>query len=236
MNKNPIKQTPARVAGQSLTERMELLWDKVMKDIMVISILSLAITYIWLYYLFDIGHHPYFMTLILGGGILFLALRIRKTLRKYRNHKQGCAGERAVAEYLDEWKSPDFRVIHDLKWENHNVDHVIIAQQGVFAVETKTYSRFSINEDDLRQARSGAYDVSKLILEHFKKHIWVTPILAFPGHWISEEKPENEDGVWVLNPKRRIGVRIMQQKEILSRKDVNSIFNFLKNFNRKEKT
>ena len=50
-------------------------------------------------------------------------------------------GERDVAEYLNDLRKLDCYVLHDLPGKDFNIDHIIVSKQGVFAVETKTFSK-----------------------------------------------------------------------------------------------
>lgn len=62
--------------------------------------------------------------------------------RRKRNLTLGLVGERMVAEQLDVLKASGCRVFHDVPGQAgraaFNIDHVVVGEFGVFAVETKT--------------------------------------------------------------------------------------------------
>jgi len=144
-------------------------------------------------------------------------LRIRKTLR---NLRLGRDGERVVGEYLDRMRTAETRVLHDILGDGFNVDHVLIAPQGIFAIETKTYSKPSRGEariavmeagvsvdgrpaDDkiLRQAAAQRSWLRDLLKESTGRDWHVRSVVLFPG-WFVERSPQSVTGdLWVLNPK-----------------------------------
>ncbi len=61
-----------------------------------------------------------------------------KRLISLRHRRLGYFGERLVAEILEPLKSKGCWVFHDVPGPGFNIDHVVIAPTGVFAIETKT--------------------------------------------------------------------------------------------------
>jgi len=131
----------------------------------------------------------------------------------------GYFGESAVAEYLDELKQQGCYVFHDVQCEDggskFNIDHVVVGPTGLFAVETKTYSKYWPAEDKLREEiefvdgqlrftwGTGAKHIRQAIRQadwlanRFGQKYPVQAILTFPG-W---EVVEREIGhVWILYP------------------------------------
>jgi hypothetical protein len=53
----------------------------------------------------------------------------------------GIDAELAVGQELDQLMRDGAAVFHDLPGDKFNIDHVVIAPQGVFAVETKGYAK-----------------------------------------------------------------------------------------------
>lgn len=71
--------------------------------------------------------------------LLILLRRAFQTHEELSHCRLGFHGERAVAEELNQLMAEGCRVFHDLPMEPYgNIDHVIVSQAGVFAVETKT--------------------------------------------------------------------------------------------------
>jgi len=59
----------------------------------------------------------------------------------YRALKKGLEGEKFVGQYLENLRSQDCRVFHDLICENFNIDHIVVSPRGIFVIETKTSSK-----------------------------------------------------------------------------------------------
>lgn len=136
------------------------------------------------------------------------------------NYRLGFAGERAVAEELNQLLAEGWRVFHDLPFEAFNIDHVIVGPPGVYAVETKTYrKRADISgtgkaeviydgaslhfprhqsRDEVEQARLNAETLAKWLTKATGEEIPVKAILTFPGWWVTRKA---RGAVNVLNPK-----------------------------------
>lgn len=82
------------------------------------------------------------------GVLLFGSWKAMHHLREARIWRMGYLGELAVAEALSELpRSEGWRVFHDVrlqgdKGQDFNIDHVVVGTKGVFAVETKAWSKF----------------------------------------------------------------------------------------------
>jgi len=103
----------------------------------------------------------------------------------------------------------------DLLFDQSNIDHVLVAPGGIFAIETKAYGIFGngcvgVDEsgvlrlsskpalkDPLRQAARSAANVAKILKERLRKDFDVAPVLIFPGWTWKGAKAET--GEVVLN-------------------------------------
>jgi hypothetical protein len=133
----------------------------------------------------------------------------------------GFAGERAVAEELNQLMLDGCRVFHDVPMEPYgNIDHVVLATTGIYAIETKArrkrpapagqrdhevvfdgkllnfphYSESKPIEQAKQQADRLRMFLSKAIGEPVK----VGAILTFPG-WLVSSRVKSD--IKVLNPK-----------------------------------
>ena len=138
--RSPLKDKPLRNPGQSVQEAI----DKVMEDEVEYYLLPCAITVSmfgaalmqWLF------KTPLYMMLIISssfmvGAFAVFFLKFRVARKKIKQLKQARDGEIAVAECLDLLREQECRVFHDIIGENFNIDHVIVAPQGIFTIETK---------------------------------------------------------------------------------------------------
>jgi hypothetical protein len=102
------------------------------------------------------------------GVLIALLNALAKKMEEYRNFRLGYLGERLVAEHLDVLREHGCRIFHDVPrvegTYHSNIDHVVVAPFGVYAIETKTFRK---ND---RRARPDAppnvvhFDGEKLIL------------------------------------------------------------------------
>ena len=147
--------------------------------------------------------------------------RIVGLIQRRRNFRLGFAGERAVAEELNQLMIDGCRIFHDVPIEPYgNVDHVIVAPSGIYAVETKARRKrkappgkrdhevvfdgdilaFPENNDTkaLLQAKQQADRLRAFLSKAVGETVSVQAILTFPG-WFVTTRSKSE--IKVLNPK-----------------------------------
>jgi hypothetical protein len=172
------------------------------------------------------GNILYF--LVIGGGCgIFCLVRGIKLLESVWNQRLGLKGELLVGARLEELRSRDCLVFHDLeiagkentKW---NIDHVLLAPSCVFVVETKcrrkskhtnadgqkghevifdgTHLHFPFGRDThgLDQARRNAEYLKKLLEEQNAIGLPVEAVLVLPGWFV---KRQGKGPVRVVNEK-----------------------------------
>ncbi|MGV8824701.1 nuclease-related domain-containing protein [Methylibium petroleiphilum] len=163
-----------------------------------------------------------FVSVFIVGGMLLLLRKLLTTAGRLDTLRLGIDAEVAAGQELDQLMRQGAVVFHDFPAEKFNIDHVVVAPQGVFAVETKGYSK--PNE---RQGQAGArveYDGRMLTFPHrttsapieqaerqaqwlarwltraIGDSVAVTPVLALPG--------------WYVERKGRAAVRVYSGKEL----------------------
>jgi hypothetical protein len=99
---------------------------------------------------------------VIGTVLLFYAIFGVRSFRgllllieKRDRYYLGYFGECSVAEYLDELKHDGHFVFHDIPAKstryNFNIDHVVVGPTGLFAIETKTRSKYWPREAKIRE-------------------------------------------------------------------------------------
>src|SRR5690606_21623326 len=68
-------------------------------------------------------------------------LSYMRHLNAYDNIRDGLLAERVTGMQLNRLVANDCFVMHDLPCEGFNIDHVVIAPRGVYAVETKSFRK-----------------------------------------------------------------------------------------------
>ena len=84
---------------------------------------------------------PYvcFVVFVLSAFFAWVAAkRLREILVQIRTYRLGFDGERSVGQEVNQALSFGAKVYHDVQFDGYNIDHVVVAPSGVFAIETKT--------------------------------------------------------------------------------------------------
>lgn len=217
--RSPLRMRIARRAGESLDEQLDLLInDKATMYILVPLVL-------WVFALIEfvawIQHSPprpglYATMALIASAVAVYQLRgIR---HRVVNIKLGRDGEREVGQVLDELREQGAKIFHDIVVEGFNIDHLVVASQGVLVIETKTWSKPTsqsrisakagvvyrdgrpAKRNPIDQAMRNAEWMRKRFRESIKTEVPVAAVVLFPGWWVDTDK-ETKDRAWVLNPK-----------------------------------
>lgn len=224
--KAPLSESYPRPPGESLRmkiQELESKFDEMATNAMLPPFLCVVgIVSVGLFIAPDM-----LATLAIGGAIAvaFIAipaairlLRLQKELRDYR---LGYEGERYVGQLVNQLMANGCRVFHDLQFDGFNIDHAVVHDSGIYAIETKT-RRKPINKATgkashmikydgerlhypwgsdtygLEQAIRNARTLAKWLTDTTGKPVQVQPILVFPGWFVTTSK---KGPVQVLNPK-----------------------------------
>ena len=140
--RSPLKTRPLRNPGQSLDERIQKIIDEDVSVYFLISFLAIIMAiYEWLRLYSECPPRPVLFTIIALVVVIFSARKLYSAKRSILRLRQGRDGERAVGQFLEDFRRKDFKVFHDIIGNNFNIDHVIVGAQGVFTIETKTISK-----------------------------------------------------------------------------------------------
>lgn len=229
--KAPVKDKLLRAPGESLFRQIEQSRDKTFW--FMVGILLYGPIAFWVYLVFESYRKQSASVqveriVILLVFVIIAVVLARVVLRQlYQLQKQtiGWRGERAVGEELNQLMRKGVYVFHDIPGNgNWNIDHVIVAPTGVFAIETKTRSKHRKLKDknehqityngkylefpryndsqSILQVQRNAKWLSNELQRALAENVVVIPVLAFPGWYvISQVKPE-ADGLRVINPKQ----------------------------------
>lgn len=220
--RSPLKEIIKRSPGQSAQEQIDsIMDDEVVPAVMVAVIAILFAGFEWYRAVLHMPPMPWIMSVL---AIVAIGYAIRK-FKKYRTViaqiRLGMEGEREVGQILSE-ELADAVVFHDIVCGGFNIDHAVIAPNGIFSVETKTRTKrggaeeqivydgekitiagFEPERDAVVQAQANAKTLAKIIYDVTGQKVMVQPVVVFPGWWVNTtvKKP----AVWVLNPTRLLG-------------------------------
>jgi hypothetical protein len=219
-SRSPLKDKPLRLPGQSIQEQREELVENAIGQPFTFALVFILIAGLeWWRFYTDMKPNPLVFTEAAVLAIAYAGFRFWRALPKLRNLRQALEGERAVGQFLERLREQGFNVFHDVVGKGFNVDHVLIGPQGVFTIETKTWSKPTnkraeviVDGDKLKigtsepqrdpiiQAKAQAGWLRSLLAESTGKTFDVRPAVLFPG-WFISNAPGTLRDVWVLEPK-----------------------------------
>jgi hypothetical protein len=220
---SPLKAKPLRLPGESVDKEIDY-WvnDKTLGPFFGAGSFCIVAFFEWYGYFTHAPRQPIVFTVIAVAALLFAGWRFRVIRRQVRQLRQGRDGERAVGQFLERLREDGAKVFHDIPGEGFNLDHVVISTHGIYAIETKTWSKpwpeakvvvegDSLNvagevpdRNPMAQVAAAAHWLEKLLKESTDRRFLVRGVVAFPGWYV--EQPEPRGNVWVVEPKMLPGL------------------------------
>ena len=217
--RSPLPDRQLRYPGQSLDSEIEKLRWNIAIYAGLSSILIVLAFYEWWHWYRNIPPQPIATIIIAAVIVVYSSVKIGQMLKRLRNDRLGQMGEREVAQTIDKLILQGYTIYHDVLAPGFNIDHVVISPRGIFAIETKTYSKpvgvkpvvdfngekvtlagYLPNSKPIMEANHHADWLRKILgrTVSTKKLFTVKPVVVFPGWWY-EDTGNNKD-TWVLNP------------------------------------
>lgn len=212
----PVTEKLLRAPGESLSKKLEELEDQLSTELAMAFCLPLICAAVFLIGRQNHSTGPASVGIGFAGLTTFVLLcrRMFRLLHQKRNYRLGLLGERAVGEELNQLMLFGCRVFHDVPNNPYgNIDHVLVAQSGVYAVETKGRRKKESDGKDghivtfngqslrfgaglpegrcLEQAKQQGSRLSDWLSKSTGEAIQVQPVLALPG-WFVERKGRGE--------------------------------------------
>jgi len=224
--RSPFTQKLERFPGQSLLKRLDELNEEV--SIQAAALLAVPIA-IYASYISNLyfGNRPFnrieaiivaVLAIVFLGYTLF---KLRGFLQERRNIRLGYEGELTVGQTLNRLMLAGYRVYHDFPAEKFNIDHIVVGEKGVFAIETKTRSKHTTTNrrqdatveydgralhfpngtdiDMIAQAKRQSKWLSGWLSQAVGEEITVRAVLALPGWFV---KRTSSKGIPIVNPKQ----------------------------------
>ena len=249
--KAPLTDNPLRLPGQSIDKEIQRVMDDEVLQYILTPFMAIAMTIMeWWRWYTNSGFWPKIFTAVAIMVVIFSFYKIIKIKKKLNNLILGKEGEIAVGQYLELFREKGFKVFHDVVGKNgeeYNIDHVLIGRKGIFAVETKTYSKPSKGKanivfDGHKIFINGQESKSDIISQAKAESSWLTnklktltgktykvkPVVVFPG-WYTENIAKEKTNLWVLNPKGLLAF-ISNTPDVFSCEEVQFIANNLSRY------
>ena len=212
---------PLRNPGESLEGEMQrLLNDRAMIPFMAATLALMFAVWEWWHWLAAVPPQPIPASIVAVAVIAYAAREIVSFRKRVRSLRLGLDGEKSVGQFLEAHRKEGWRILHDIPGKGFNVDHVLIAPQGVFAIETKTFSKpvrgdataefdgerllvngFEPDRNAIAQARAARDWVRELLYETTAIRYPVRGVVVLPGWYVRRPKVRKATDIWVLNPK-----------------------------------
>lgn len=161
--RSPLKQKPLRNPGESLQEEIQRVHDRQELPLAIMAAFAIGIAMDeWCRKFFATPPHPLWATLIAAVVVPYCAYRLVVLRKRLTSLYLGLDGEKTVGQFLEANRSEHSLVFHDIPCNGFNIDHVVIAPQGVFAIETKTFSK------PLRGEAVVEYDGERILVNGFE--------------------------------------------------------------------
>ncbi len=219
-----FKQSLLRIPGGSLLRALDNLNAQIHLYLVCVIILPLILyAAIISYAYFRAEQSPLsaiWVSAIIGCLVLaFLIFKLAKLASRRKRIRLGYEGELAVGQELNHLMGQGYLVYHDFPADTFNIDHIIVGEKGVFAVETCTRLKGSAGTggqeatvtydgrmlvyadksdyETIEQAEQQADWLSQWLGTATGEPIAVRAVVALPG-WVV--KRTSADGIPVVNP------------------------------------
>lgn len=202
----PFTDKLLRPAGYTLSRDVESLGEDVMAWLFIAYLASLASVGALRFTPSDLLGQ-WLLLIVFGALAAFFTIVAWNKWLKLRRLKLGLLGEQAVGEQLQLLAPNGYRIFHDLpsdqKW---NIDHVIVGPAGVFAIETKCFTKqptisgkpdYQAEFDGTKislptrkdfktpeQAKRNAKWLAEMLSKAVGEPVNVKPIVALPGWYV----------------------------------------------------
>ena len=221
--RTPLKQPPLHNPGESLLEQKSDLFDEQIAPYISVAVMSIVISgYMWAIQLGWLQFSAGAFTAVSIAVCIFAYWKCKKVIRQIRLINRGIAAEKAVGQFLEQFRAQGYSVIHDITVKTgdkaFNIDHLLIGPKGIFTIETKSWRK------PMKGQCIVAYDGQKVlingqapdrdpIVQALGQAAWVrdylasctalstipvTPIVVYPG-WFSNYQQSVKAKVKVVN-------------------------------------
>jgi len=219
--RSPLKQKPLRNPGESVQEDIQRVLEGQMLPLALLATLAIivALDHWWRHFA-PRPPQPIWATLIATVVVAYCGYRYVGLRKRLTSLQLGLAGEKTIGQFLEANRSKHSLVFHDIPCNGFNIDHVVIAPQGVFAIETKTFSKplrgetvveydgerilvdgFEPDRNPITQARAVRNWLREFLHDSTRMDYPVKGVVLLPGWYVESPKDGRPIDIWVLNEK-----------------------------------
>ena len=215
-----------RSPGQSLLKKIDFLNEDISAYVVYLFLTPIFVYATYISHLYFNKKAPSLLVLVLLGAfllglIVYSLYKLTGLLSQRRMMRLGYDGEIAVGQELNQLLRDGYYVYHDFFADKFNIDHIVVGEKGVFAIETKARSKPNTDErqkdatveyngrallfpkwtdtETIVQAERQASWLSKWLGSAVGEPLAVKAVVALPGWFVKRTSP---DGIPVVNPKQ----------------------------------
>lgn len=212
--RNPLTYQMLRAPGESISQRIDLLSNDIDLNLTMSGIVPLLCysMYLSTRYIANNQISPVIFVVLSAAFLAYFGVRLNKAYVQRHKEQLGLDCERSVGQELNQLMLDGCRVFHDVQADSFNIDHVVIASNGVFAIETKgrskpdrgrgqedvlvTYEGQTLQfptwreREPIEQAKRQAAWLSGWLSKAVGEQVLVKPVLALPG-WFVDRKSKD---------------------------------------------
>jgi len=161
----PFTEGFLRSPGESILEKVEDLKADIFGDFFGLTTVPLMLYALYMTQLYYLKYeeslmHTSIIIIVIIGVIIYSLFKLYKHFVVIKKYRLGYEGEIAVGQKLNELMAVGYSVYHDLVAKNFNIDHIIVGNTGVYAVETK--ARRKADKDKTKYHHVVEYDGKNL--------------------------------------------------------------------------
>jgi hypothetical protein len=231
IGQSPLKARPLPNPGDSVDKEIRRWTDDHFMDFLLVTTMACVLAIVeWVGYLTRLPRQPIAFSCAALAAVSITAWRFVVTRRRVRQLRLGRDGERCVGQFLERLRGSGAQVFHDVPGRGFNLDHVIISPHGIYAVETKTFTKpwpnakITVDGATIRvagrtpdrnpidQVAAAARWLESQLFESTGKRLSVRGVVVFPGWYVEETSVRGP--VWVLEPKMLPGFIEQEPKSI----------------------
>lgn len=205
-----IGQIIKRLPGQALREERDNIFEESVNQPLMVVFAGFSVLIVEAMHVFGKIKPSLWIGIIIAMATMgYATWKILKSRAMFRTYKRGEEGERLVAQAIEQDLIPlGYTVLHDIPMSRDgrpfNIDHLLIGENGIFAIETKniakpkkgearaTYDGRNVlwngrrhTKNEAVQAQANAKSASALIHELTGKKVYVCPVLCAVGWYVS---------------------------------------------------
>ncbi len=245
--RSPIGKDLLRGPGHSLREQLEFAGVDLSFDLALLMVVPLLMLSVFLAQAHVLGlpRVMHLSPIYAAFALAFIGWAVRKlwkTGTQLDNLRAGYDAELAVGQELDQLMRRGAFVFHDVPADKFNIDHAVVAGQGLFSVETKGFTKpkrgggkadatvvfdgqvlkFSTwaTKEPLEQAERQAAWLGKWLSSAIGASVAALPVLALPG-WFADRT--GRGAIRVFNGKELAGLLDARGAQSLSAEQVQQI-------------